>query len=71
MELQQINHPSVLIDIITLMLVLKAQNDIAARQLLLHLASSHDEDYSRLVILKAIGLSNSSTAARQWLTSLY
>jgi len=71
MDLQQINHPSVLIDIVTLMLILKAQNDIAARQLLLHLASSRDEDYSRLVILKAVGLSETPTTSRQWLTSLY
>jgi len=71
MDLQQLNHSPVLIDIITFVLILKAKNDIAARQFLLHLASAHNEDYSRLVVLKAVGLSETPTTSRQWLTSLY
>ena len=60
-----------LLDIITLVGIITAQNDIAARQLLLELASNHDEDYSKLVILKSVSLLDQPAIGKQWLANLY
>lgn len=60
-----------LVDIITLLYIIQARNDIAARQFLLGLAANHDEDYNRLVLLKTVALLHTPSIGKQWLTELY
>lgn len=58
-----------LLDIITLMLVVKAQDEFAARQLLRELTYCADENYQSTVVLKGVGLSG--FLGREWILGLY
>jgi hypothetical protein len=64
----------VALDIITLLLCLSAQNDIAAKQFLQYLASHPSldaDDYAKMVVLKAVALMPNPATARDWLQKLY
>lgn len=58
-----------LLDIITFVLIIKAQDELAARQLLKELTYCSDEGYQTAVVLKGVGLCGQ--AGKAWVLGLY
>lgn len=58
-----------LLDVLSMMLVVKAQDELATRQLLKELTFCSDETYQSNVVLKGVGLCGH--IGRHWITGLY
>lgn len=58
-----------LLDVITLMLAVKARDETAVRQLLKELTFCPQESYQTTVVLKGVGLCGQ--AGREWIMGLY
>lgn len=58
-----------LLDVITFMLVVRAQDELAVRQLLRELTYCPDEGYQSAVVLKGTGLCGQT--GRNWVVGLY